>query len=159
MKLELKREHKLKINLSFSDYTIGKLYINGEYFCDTLEDTDRGLDSNMPLTEIQKIKQPGITAIPTGTYTVNMNTISPKYGNKEPYKTLCGGKVPRLMNVPGYEGILIHIGNYARDTDGCILVGNNITSGMISNSKVTFEKLYEVLKKVSASEPITIQIS
>ena len=56
-------------------YTIGKLYLNGKYFCDTLEDTDRGLKDTMPTEEIEKIKVYGKTAIPTGTYKVDMNTV------------------------------------------------------------------------------------
>ena len=95
-----------------SGYTIGKMSLNGIYFCDTLENTDRGLTQSMPENEINKIKIKGETAIPTGTYTVDMNTISPKYFSYEVYQ-FCGAKLPRLMNVPGYEGVLIHIGNYA----------------------------------------------
>ena len=58
-------------------YTIGKLYINGAYFCDTIEDKDRGLTQMMPLDLIKKIKVYKQTAIPTGTYTVAMGTRSP----------------------------------------------------------------------------------
>ena len=63
-------------------YTIGKLYLNGKYFCDTLEDTDRGLKDTMPTEEIEKIKVYGKTAIPTGTYKVDMNTVSPKFKDR-----------------------------------------------------------------------------
>ena len=96
-------------------YTIGKLYIDEQYICDTLEDTDRGLNQNMSLEEIKKKKVYGETAIPAGTYKVDMNTISPKFKSRtwaKPY----GGKLPRLIAVPGYEGVLIHVGNRAEDT-------------------------------------------
>nr|WP_317042349.1 DUF5675 family protein [Bacteroides ihuae] len=115
-------------------YTIGKLFMDGEYFCDTLEDTDR-LDEGMSLDEIKKLKQPGQTAIPEGKYKVIVN-VSPKF------KRL----LPRLQNVPGFEGVLIHRGNTAKDTAGCILVGQNKKVGMVLNSTYYEERLVELLK-------------
>ena len=115
-------------------YTIGKLFVDSEYFCDTLEDTDR-LDEGMSLDEIKKLKQPGQTAIPEGTYKVIVN-VSPKF------KRL----LPRLLNVPGYDGVLIHRGNTAKDTAGCILVGENKKVGMVLNSTYYEERLVELLK-------------
>ena len=73
MKLLLKRIAKQKT------YTIGKLYIDGVYECDTLEDTDRGLSDDMSIAEIKKKKVYGQTAIPTGTYEINMDVVSPKF--------------------------------------------------------------------------------
>lgn len=140
MKLLLKRIAKMQ------KYTIGKLYIDGEYFADTLEDTDRNLTSTMSKDEIAKVKVYGKTAIPTGTYVVDMNTVSPKFGKRswaQPYK----GKVPRLQNVPGYEGVLIHPGNTADDTSGCILVGRNKVKGQVVESQKTFHSLMNILKK------------
>ena len=129
-----------------STYTIGKLYLNGVYFCDTLEDTDRGLTQGMPLQKIKDIKVKGATAIPKGKYKVTMNVISPKFSRRATYQ-FCQGKLPRLLNVDGYEGVLIHIGNTAKDTEGCILVGQNKVVGQVINSTVTFKKLYaEMLK-------------
>lgn len=62
------------------------------------------------------------------------------------YKTNAnGGRVPRLLNVPGYDGILIHVGNYATQSAGCILVGINDVKGMVTHSKETFTKLYKIL--------------
>lgn len=127
-------------------YTIGKLYIDGAYFCDTLEDTDRGLTSKMSTEDIKKIKVPHSTAIPTGTYRVTLDTVSPRFDSQSFYKNLCGGKVPRLLNVPGYEGVLIHVGNQAKDTDGCILVGQNKAVGQVLNSKQTFTRFYNKIK-------------
>lgn len=127
-------------------YTIGKLYIDGQYFCDTLEDKDRGWEKGItPLSQIQKEKVYGESAIPTGRYRINMDTVSPKYSKSAFYQTLCGGKVPRIENVPGFDGILIHSGNGPEDTYGCILVGENKTIGKVLNSKATFTRLYNYL--------------
>lgn len=140
MNLILNRKFKLE------KYSIGKLYIDGRYFCDTLEDTDRGLTNKMSLSEIQRLKKKGITAIPLGTYEVTLKFYSPKFGAKSQY-SFCGGMLPRLVNVPGYEGVLIHIGNYATDTEGCILVGRNTIKGAVTNSAATFRELYGILKE------------
>ena len=132
-------------------YTIGRLYINGVYFCDTLEDKDRGLKSSMSLSSIKNIKIKGETSIPTGTYEVDMNTVSPKY-SQDKYKKSYGkydAKIPRLLNVPGFDGILIHIGNFITDTDGCILVGKDSGKGTLVSSTITFDKLYPILKEAS----------
>lgn len=137
-------------------YTIGKLYVDDKYFCDTLEDTDRGLTSSMSLSEIQKLKKQGITAIPTSTYDVTLDVISPKFSKYKQYN-FCNGKLPRLLNVPGYEGVLIHIGNKPEDTEGCILVGYNTVKGQVTNSTDTFKKLYALLLEAkNNNEQITI---
>lgn len=142
-------------------YTIGKLYVDEVYFCDTLEDSDRGLTQDMSLSEISKIKVHGETAIPKGTYTIDMNTVSPKYSQAKYSKqySFCDAKLPRLLNVPGYEGILIHIGNYPKDTEGCLLVGKNTVKGAVMESTATFNALYPILKKASdEGKKITITI-
>lgn len=140
------------------NYTIGKLFINGVYECDTLEDQDRGLTSQMSLEEIKAKKVYGVTAIPTGTYSINMTTVSPKFKDRawaKPYK----GILPRLENVKGYEGVLIHVGNKAEDTLGCILVGENKVKGQVINSTATFYELMTVLLKAqSAGEVIELTI-
>ena len=115
-------------------YTIGKLFVNGEYICDTLEDKDRNLKQSMLKNEIASIKVPAKTAIPSGIYKVNLKTFSPKFGRREFYKITCKGNLPRLENVPGFEGVLIHCGNSANDTEGCILVGENKIKGGLINS-------------------------
>ena len=139
MKLTLKRIYTCK------DYTIGHLYVDGSYICDTLEDTDRMLDSSMTLDQIAKIKVKGMTAIPTGRYKVLMNIVSPKYSKSKYYMNICKGRVPRLDNVPGYSGVLIHVGNTAADTEGCLLLGYNKVKGQVLNSKVAFENVYNKL--------------
>ena len=136
-------------------YTIGKLYIDGVYFCDTLEDTDRGLRQDMSLPVIRAKKRAGVTAIPTGRYRVTLNMQSPRFRKKEAYQ-FCDGYLPRLLNVIGYEGVLIHIGNTAKDTDGCILVGRNTRVGKVLESRATFVKLYERLQE--AKDEIYIKV-
>lgn len=142
------------------DYTIGKLYIDGVPFCETLEDKDRGLTSSMPLEKIKVLKKAAITAIPTGTYNVRMDVVSSKYSKSDWYVKNChGAKVPRLENVPGYAGILIHSGNTASDTEGCILVGQNKAVGKVLNSKETFLQLYNKMYAVyGKGEKIQITI-
>lgn len=125
-------------------YSIGKLYIDGVYECDVLEDTDRGLDDKMPLEEIIKKKKYGTTAIPTGTYEVQI-TYSPKY------KKL----MPLIMNVKGYSGIRIHSGNCAKDTLGCLLVGKNKEVGKVLESRKTYNALFA---KLQGKKNITIEI-
>lgn len=147
-----------KIIAKLPTYRISRLYVDGELFCDVLEDTDRGLTQDMDIEEIKKIKIKGKTAIPTGTYDITMDIVSPKFSKYKQY-AFCGGKLPRLLNVPGYEGILIHIGNTPEDTDGCLLVGTNNIVGRVTNSTVTFKKLYALLKAANdRGEKITITI-
>ncbi len=141
-------------------YTIGKLYVDGTFLCNTLEDRDRGLTSTMSLAEIDKLKLKGETAIPTGTYNVRMDVVSPKYSSNEWYVKNCNGsRMPRLEDVPGYAGILIHPGNTAKDTLGCILVGKNDVRGMVSKSREYFLQLYEKMYTAyRKGEKITITI-
>lgn len=153
MKLTLKRIAKR------DTYTIGRLYINGEYFCDTLEDKDRGLKQSMSLSEIKAKKVYGKTAIPAGEYEITLHTISPKYSKKPWFVKFCGAKMPRILNIPGYDGVLIHEGNSDKDTCGCVLVGKNTVVGKVLESKNTFAKLYPILKAASdKGERITINI-
>ena len=130
-----------------SNYTIGILSIDGKRFCETLEDVDRNLNSFMSVEQIKAIKKPNETAIPTGTYEVTLDIFSPKFGNKPFYKKTCNGKLPRILNVKGFDGVLIHCGNTNLDTSGCILVGRNLEKGKVLKSQETFEKLYKILKE------------
>ena len=153
MKLTLKRIAKR------DTYTIGRLYINGEYFCDKLEDKDRGLKQSMSLSEIKAKKVYGKTAIPAGEYEITLHIISPKYSKKPWFVKFCGAKMPRILNIPGYDGVLIHEGNSDKDTCGCVLVGKNTVVGKVLESKNTFAKLYPILKAASdKGERITINI-
>lgn len=138
MNITLIRKYKLPT------YTIGKLYIDEEYFCDTLEDKDRGLADNMTVGEISKIKIKKETAIPTGTYKITIT-----YSNR--FKK----NMPLINDVKGFEGIRIHSGNTDKDTEGCILVGFNKIKGNVINSRDTYNKLFSILSK---SNNITITI-
>ena len=142
------------------DYTIGRLYVNGKRFCDTLENTDRGLDMATPLDELLGKKIDGKTAIPTGTYRITMSHKSPKFSKIDYYRDFCGGYMPRLLQVPGFEGILIHRGNWEDATEGCLLVGDNTSKGGLSNSKRQWEKLMKdyLLPAKEKGIPITIKI-
>lgn len=113
-------------------YTIGHLFINDEYFCDTIEDIDRGLDDSMTESEIKKIKIKGKTAIPTGEYKLTID-YSPHFGKN------CF----HILNVKGFDGIRIHSGNDEEDSEGCLIVGQNKLVGKVINSKDTLAKLYK----------------
>lgn len=144
MRILLQR-HALK-----AGYTIGRMEINGRYFCDTLEDTDRGLRESMTEDEIAALKVKGATAIPTGTYRIDMQTRSPRFGRV----------LPRLVSVKGYAGVLIHSGNTAADTEGCILVGENRERGKVLNSRATLESLLVFLRAAQAEgEEIELTIT
>ena len=116
-------------------YTIGKLYIDGQYFCDTCEDADRGLDQNMGVPEILKRKIQNETAIPTGEYIVRF-TYSPRF------KRL----MPQIENVKGFSGVRIHAGNTAKDTEGCVVLGKNTIKGGVTNSRAWVTKFETALK-------------
>lgn len=140
MKITLKR-----IALK-NTYTIGKLYIDGEYFCDTLEDTVRDLNKSGKFDNGEK-KIYGETAIPYGTYNVKWT-----YSNK--FKKY----MPLIENVPSFAGIRIHAGNSSADTQGCILVGENKAVGKVLNSKNTVNKLYPIIQNACKKGSVTIEV-
>lgn len=128
MKLKLKRQ-------DYSDArTIGRLSIDGEDFCWTLEDRVR-----------TGPKVPGQTAIPAGTYTVRL-TMSPRFGRI----------LPLLIDVPGFEGVRIHPGNTAADTEGCLLVGTGRTEDTITGSRDAFNAL---MARLENAADIEIEVS
>lgn len=141
MNIQLKRIAKKKT------YTIGKLYIDGVYFCDTIEDKDRGLNQTMSINDIKKKKVYGKTAIPTGTYKIVID-----YSNR--FKK----NMAHILNVPGYEGVRIHIGNSAKDTLGCIIVGKNKIVGKVIESRNTYNQLFPILQKAFKEGEIKITI-
>lgn len=139
MLVELKRIAKR------DSYTIGHVYIDGTYFCDSVEDTDRGLADTMSVEEITKKKVYAKTAIPTGTYKVRLS-----YSNR--FKKM----MLEVMNVKGFSGIRIHSGNTAADTEGCLILGENKVVGKVINSRDTISKF---MKKVGDCKDLTIVIS
>lgn len=118
-------------------YTIGKLIIDGKRICETIEDKDRGLTDNMSVDEIKNKKVYGETAIPAGTYTISMTVISPKFKSRAWAKEY-GGIVPRILNVKGFDGVLLHPMNTAKDSYGCIGMGRNTAVGKVTNSTYWF---------------------
>lgn len=140
MKLTLKR-----IALR-STYTIGRLYVDGDYFCDVLEDTVRDLNKNGKFDNGEK-KVYGKTAIPYGTYEIKW-TYSPRFKKY----------TPQLMNVPSFEGIRVHAGNTAEHTEGCLLLGENKKVGMVLNSRATINKFYPIIKEACSKGKVTIEI-
>lgn len=140
MILTLKRRYKK------ADYTIGDLYVDGEWFCNIIEDTDRGLDSSMSFEDIARKKVYGKTAIPYGEYRIDMDTPSPKYTRLNPaYSRPYGHCMPRLIGVKGFSGILIHPGNTAKDSLGCLIPGLNTEKGKVTSSRSVWKKLMDIM--------------
>lgn len=129
------------------DYTVGELYINDEFFCYTMEDTDRNLTEEDPLSKLKKIKIAKRTAIPYGDYRV-MLSFSKKLKRF----------LPLLLDVPNCRGIRIHKGSTQDWSSGCILVGLEKTTAKLKKIVEAENKLMEVLKSVNEIEPIYIKI-
>ena len=130
------------------EYTIGNMMVDSLFFSNTLEDKVRNGE-----------KVQGRTAIPAGKYKIRMDVVSPKFKNRawaKPY----GGVVPRLVDVPRFEGVLIHPGNTAADTDGCILVGVNKAKGKVLDSQKTYRTLmdFHLMPAYKRGEDIWIEI-
>ena len=127
------------------NYTVGKLTIEGNTFkCDTLEDVNRDLNKN-GIFDNGEVKIPSETCIPFGKYEITLDVVSPKFSLKPFYMDFCKGKLPRLLNVPSFEGILIHVGTSPKHSEGCILVGENKIVGGLINSEAKFKELYKIM--------------
>ena len=126
--------------------TIGLLSVDGKFECFTCEDKDRGLSQTDTLETIQKVKIKAQTAIPTGRYKVVI-TFSNRF-QKE---------LPLLVDVPGFEGIRIHPGNTAKDTEGCLLPGTDHNDEGVINSRAAFLSLFDKIK--ASPNPVFITIS
>lgn len=114
-----------------ADYTIGILSLDGARLCNILEPPVNGTHH-------------GVTAIPAGTYEIDLETVSPKFKNRawaKPY----GGKVPTLKDVSGRSRILIHPGTTVNDTDGCLVPGINREVGKVLDSQKTFHSLVSIM--------------
>ena len=131
MKLTLQRY------LFTNDYTMGLLFIDGLFFCDTIEDKFRGND-------LSKTKVYGETCIPYGVYDVKI-TYSPKYKKN----------MPQILDVPYFEGIRIHSGNSAKDSNGCVIVGIKSKNGEVLDSRKTYNDL---IKRLETAKYIKIDV-
>ena len=119
-----------------ANYTIGKLYIDNEYFCDTLEPSVDPLTHKLP------------KAIPPGRYAVVI-TMSPAFQEW----------LPLLLNVHHRSGIRIHAGNTAKNTRGCILVGYNKVVGQVIESRATLRRLMKRFAEREEGEGIHLTIT
>lgn len=140
MKLLLKRKYKA------ATYTIGDLFVDGRFFCHTIEDAVRALPDRCPDTPAGRScrcreKVYARTAIPVGKYKVTM-AYSPRFKRVLPY----------LHDVPHFLGILIHSGNTEEDSAGCIIVGKNTVKGKVTESRKTSDALNVLLSKASEIE-------
>lgn len=119
-------------------WVCGKLLVDGQFECFTLEDMPRpGM-----------VKVPGQTAIPEGTYQVIVN-----------YSTRFHQLMPLLLNVPGFTGIRIHSGNSAADTEGCILLGGGQSPGWVGQSRIAFGKFFPKLEAaLEKGEKVFIEV-
>lgn len=131
MLIEVKRLYKK------ADYTIGKMYIDGEYLCDTLEDTDRGLAQGMAISTLKEMKEYGKTAIPTGEYVVTIT-----------YSNRFTKMMPLINDVPAFSGARIHPLNTSKETEGCIGVGicDDPNKDWIRDSRKTYNELMRILE-------------
>ena len=130
------------------DYTEGKMYIDGEYFCDTLEDKDRGLDDTMSVKDITKIKKHGVTAIPKGKYRVILS-----YSEK--FKKI----LPEILCVKCFSGVRIHSLNFASQSLGCVGIGYKSEDGIIRGGSKLQPQLIETIKKaIESKNEVTITI-
>ena len=142
MKIDLHRKWRRK------GYSIGILSIDGKRTCETLEDQDRGLNEDMNLKDIMKIKVMKETAIPLGRYQVTW-AFSVRFNKM----------LPLLIGVPGFAGIRIHSGNKAKDTEGCILCGRNTEVGTVTNSRYWTNKVNGLIEAAcKRKEEVTITI-
>jgi len=139
-----------------ADYTIGRFFINGERICETIEDKDRGLTQDMKEEDIRRRKVYGQTAIPTGRYVVGF-TYSPKFSQCSYAQG--GGKIPLIYGVKGFNSIRMHSGNSAKDSEGCVILGENKAVGMVLNSAKTCEKVFaRMYESYLRNEPIFLTI-
>lgn len=131
----------LKRGKSSSKSTIGELYLDGVFECYTLEDVVR----EIPGQPVDQWKVYGETAIPSGRYKIIIN-----------HSTTFNQILPLLLDVPGFKGIRIHKGNWAKNTLGCILPGTGKTADMVTNSAKAFDRLFAKLKASKTDIYITI---
>lgn len=136
------------IRTTFTDQSsVGELYLNGAFYCYTLEDVDRDLRADLPLDAIRARKIFAQTAIPTGNYEIILN-----------WSNRFQKQMPLLLRVPGWEGVRIHSGNYPHQTEGCILLGKTKLDNMVGVSNKTFEAFMVEMRRATKREKIHIEI-
>lgn len=140
-------ELKLKRKYFTEESTVGELFVNDVFFCYILEDKDRGLTQTMSLTEINEKKINAVTCIPYGRYEIQL-TFSNRFQRV----------LPLLVGVPGYEGVRIHSGNVAKDTEGCLLPGKTRGINVVNDSRNAFAELFVKLSALPIGEKIHITI-
>lgn len=152
MKIIVKRAWKMP------GYTIDKVYVDNAYWCNALEDTDRGLTDKMSEAQIKAVKIYGQTAIPAGVYEVRLS-LSPKFSSRA-WALRYGGLIPEIVGVKGFSGIRIHPGNKPEDTLGCILPGINSVKGQVTRSTEWYYKLMDQVFMPARwrQEKVTIEI-
>ena len=130
------------------NYTIGNMFLEGEWFCNTLEDKDRGLNQSLSLSQNKKLKVYGKTAIPKGVYEVTVVFWAKHRIN-----------VPLLHDVPAFTGILIHNGVNQNSTLGCILVGLNTIKGQLTSGKKYMNELTNRIQAaLNAGKKVMIEV-
>lgn len=131
------------------DRCLGELFIDGKYFCKTLEDVDRGLNKDMSNSEIDDIKVKGSTAMPAGKYRVVLS-----------YSIKLKRFLPLLLDVPRGKGVRIHKGSTPDYTSACLLVGYGVNKrkNTLTGIKQAEEDLMKILKVANLNEPLYITI-
>ena len=150
----LHRQH-----LAGSPCCMGRLSLGGHVLCDTLEPPSHGLTSATVPRTIRAIKRLGRSAIPAGVYRLVLG-YSPRFSPRPFYKACGGGLVPRLLNVSGFEGVLVHCGNTVADTCGCVIVGRRADASTLVESQKTYSRLMRQywLPATKRGEPMYIEI-
>lgn len=147
--MEITVERKWK-NRKLNDriYCVDRVYVDGVFVCNAMEDKDWGWTKETPVSEIKAIKSKNKskTAIPTGRYRITIDIVSPKFHKYQFYREFCNGRLPRLIGVTGFEGILIHCGVNETSSAGCIIVGYNTYVGGLTNSRKAFKELYTLIR-------------
>ena len=128
--------------------TIGDLLVNGKKLCDVLEDVVRDKNKDGDLDDAGEEKVFGKTAIPSGKYEIIIS-----------FSNRFQKQMPLLLNVKGFEGIRMHSGNQAEDTEGCLILGSANAVDWVSNSKIAYDALMKELKKATKNEKIDITIN
>lgn len=132
---------------SDDDTTISRISVDGEFVCFGLED------------EYRETKVPKETRIPEGTYMMRLRKVGGFHGRYQAKFNWHQGML-HVQNVPGFEYILIHIGNTDEHTAGCLLTGDQatITKGDMSVgfSRVAYEKLYKMVIEEAKQQKLTI---